>query len=955
MKKNKKTKNSLFTFPVILIGAIFMFFGSMAFAAGGVGDGGAGTDDEEERREQCVITASKGSVVDLNAVAECMENRYGYDKDMLRRAKKKGISPEIDMHFDKTNPSEGQEVTAMAIGKYFRNDIDDLYYTWYIRHTDAAGNFTNTLSEGKQEAMGIIARGKYDPRLFGEDYSADTDGDGGFGPFGGYDGVGAKVGWGTGEYDDSPDVLWDVPKMIVASSAITRCYAHNFGNKFGSGEDGNSGRDMIIPCEHEWPNCGGHITGDGNFSADEERCWNTDPTNPDTDGDGIRDELDIMGLGQQEFTWTYRAGDHVGVVIEGTSLSTINEGGMNFDNYVDCEWSTLASSADGSISCGGSGTRDEALAACRDCLQDDLETITEETTTGTETSTGTQDPVTGATTGTTVVDITTEGTETTDLTEQNNGIAAYDACEESLQRHCIHLDPNESDEDILEQLEDDGALNMDGATNAYYKIMWAHLDFVGEGDRAGFGYKESISIDEKGEELLEPAIDYAPKNPQYDSIDSLNSDIITVTAGVNNDNVDEDFLYYNWRVRKCVADDLFECPYEMTGAVEWESFNQGLGVKKIKFIPTSDLFESGETKVWLKVNVVVSQHEDYVGGAELDLEQDYFPVGAIDEVMMTVTRNDMNLRLFRAFNNGGTWTVGDEICAAGVYRDICPLYPFEVVAARAETPSAEMFAWQLNDEQLQPPLECLMSSGCNVYEDTVFFPVFGSGKSLGTISATANGIGNTNIISQRIFSIFNPVGVLVSGSANLTPTERYDGAPSEFVYESAAGETVSLFVDSLIPSYLDWSEVNIQWYINGIQAYDGIALVPDFVVTNPSLNLTVSPDRRTISFVNDGLWGKGLEVACRIEKLVDSVDLLERGWAIRDSHTLVQDTNVNVKVAFDATFEAAPIGSRTLQKFLASSLHNAPQYLIFIVRLAVAMVLVWSILFGVSYAVKLNE
>lgn len=60
------------------------------------------------------------------------------------------------------------------------------------------------------------------------------------------------------------------------------------------------------------------ITGDGKFTIEEKEFWGADPTVASTNRKG-KDEANIMGLGVNSFSWTYMAGDEVGVVVEGTA------------------------------------------------------------------------------------------------------------------------------------------------------------------------------------------------------------------------------------------------------------------------------------------------------------------------------------------------------------------------------------------------------------------------------------------------------------------------------------------------------------------------------------------------------------------------------------------------------------------------------------------------------------
>jgi len=116
----------------------------------------------------------------------------------------------------------------------------------------------------------------------------------------------------------------------------SRCFRYNFG-----GVDVKShitGIFQPITCTHFFPGADNpgksndwakdtvlYEPGDGSFAENEEIFWGTDETNSDTDGDGFSDEEDIVGLGQQTIKFTYKSGDQLGVVVEGTSTFPTNE------------------------------------------------------------------------------------------------------------------------------------------------------------------------------------------------------------------------------------------------------------------------------------------------------------------------------------------------------------------------------------------------------------------------------------------------------------------------------------------------------------------------------------------------------------------------------------------------------------------------------------------------------
>ena len=57
------------------------------------------------------------------------------------------------------------------------------------------------------------------------------------------------------------------------------------------------------------------FTGDKTFKKNEEEFWHTNPDDPNTAGNGNVDEANVVGLGQNKFTWTYQASDQVGSAV----------------------------------------------------------------------------------------------------------------------------------------------------------------------------------------------------------------------------------------------------------------------------------------------------------------------------------------------------------------------------------------------------------------------------------------------------------------------------------------------------------------------------------------------------------------------------------------------------------------------------------------------------------------
>lgn len=960
--------------------------------------------EEGDGYPQCQIVAKKGTTVDINRVSECMENRYGFDKNSMRRFNKKENAPEVEIHYDITDPQEGEKVTAIAVTKNFKNSVEDLYFTWYLVRVDDLGMPLWNIAEGKELAMGIIARGEYDPELFGQDYSGvDTDHDGFWASYGGNDGVGAKdglaLGMGGPRWDDDARFACDFEKQTVSTSMITRCYAHNFGIKvFETDEDWSwndlrAGRDEIISCTHEFPSCAGAGSrlGDGEFDIREEECWKTDPNNPDTDGDGIEDEADLVGLNQQQFTWKYRPGDLVGVVVEGTSMIPIQEG-CEIWGIENPQWcSPMLPNPQSAPPAGCRDTLEEIYTWCEERYMQDYIDM------GGGNASGSGSGGNNGSSANADVNIDINA----DLEAYNEALANYEACvEQAYFRYDSVLDEYESED----------------ALNAYYKIMWAHVDICSrevdldvplntpppttnwafmsgdhcgdEGD-VGFGYMAFIPLNEEGERILDPELDVLPEDPQFDAVnygtDQDRSDVITVSATTSNPEVDEDFLYYRWDITKCDAD--FVCTTSLTeaaGDIILETFEEGMGVKKFAFRLTDSptVFAAGEDKIYLQVRLVQSEHPDLIGGSEVDTRT--FEVGAIETIIFPVARKELSIRFYQAELDpvAGRWSYNpaEEICGpAGnpLYLDVCPVYDYQVIAIEADIPdlqTGDRIAWQLNGDPIPRPFDDTVYANAGVLDvggdpvTVIYLPMMGGNMDLQNISLTykkIRGATVTDITEGRMVSLNNPIAV-VNPTAGAVANTRWDGTDSLNQYTADPGVNVTMQA-TIVPDYLTINaaltttedidptlladdEVHLMWY------FDGVFVDPTFIADHPELGIVVAGDSITFTMDADGYYGTGHNITARVEKTFnpdpnEHVEMLERAWKILDTHTITNDTSVDVKI----NYMGAVPQNNNLREYLASSIANAPHYLIFSMRLGVAMALVWFVLFGFSYAIRLNK
>ena len=114
--------------------------------------------------------------------------------------------------------------------------------------------------------------------------------------------------------------------------------------------------------------------------------------------------------------------------------------------------------------------------------------------------------------------------------------------------------------------------------------------------------------------------------------------------------------------------------------------------------------------------------------------------------------------------------------------------------------------------------------------------------------------------------------------------------------------------------------------------------------------LTGEENARSISFTN---WLPGVKtVKARTVKnfSYDYVRLLADSWGINAPLQLVNDEDVQVRFYQNqGNANSYLIGANSVSGFLASTANNAPYYLLFVLRVSIAIVLIWAIFFGGAY------
>lgn len=120
---------------------------------------------------------------------------------------------------------------------------------------------------------------------------------------------------------DPSVISGDTVSSTLACSSLPSSDPTKFDTAFGCNNSSFSSNPDLV-CKHLFPNAPGETTGDNSFGRGEEKFWHTNPADPDTANNGNRDEANVVGLGQEKFTWNYEPGDKVGVAVEGASVNS---------------------------------------------------------------------------------------------------------------------------------------------------------------------------------------------------------------------------------------------------------------------------------------------------------------------------------------------------------------------------------------------------------------------------------------------------------------------------------------------------------------------------------------------------------------------------------------------------------------------------------------------------------
>jgi hypothetical protein len=675
----------------------------------------------------------------------------GIDKKELKNgiktanvARQKKQPPQVSLSFDPKDPKPGQKVTATASPIYFLNDPKDIYFTWYLQTAECdqraggASGKCDLNNDGKVDeddwkikATRIIVNDGFDwnneanghpeepnPQI----YSSDDDNDGYYSVNGGDDQRGK---------DNS------------------HCYIHNItsGNEYElQGETGNTcqGRE-----NHLFPHAPGEVTGDNLFGRGEEEFWHTNPHSPDTSGTGNSDEANVAGLGISQFSWTYTAGDKVGVAAEGISI----ESTQYKDSSYKIMWAFTKNKCDLGISVDDKYPKTTTTDSFADIGTG--ETCPGGSTMQVKTTTTTRQEVADTIDNIAFIRTFVYKTDYTDISCDGSysGVGAdYDKT-----TTCPwNLYPAYNDDGTLINNYINGFLctgsdaEEDVSTYSSGELATVKdLNNCLEGNliepKEGGGAKEKIEV----------SLSSSPEYPMNDPGTGTNynkdgdGDALTVQASITNADSPA-YLKYEWQLYESDTPSPDFWATILSSRLPDDLKTSGFGLDSLKLrLDVPDL------KKYLRVKLTVSENAAGTTDTRKGTTEIVIPVSSLKQRIKaynTVVSDSLDL------SKGSTERCVTTVDSQTTIDPICLVAKDEIITLYIDNPNGELsdFLWTVNNKVLQSP-------GSQVpYENTAFFPVLEGNGFRYTIEAAATNKKGDKVDLIKTFEVADPAVQIAS-------------------------------------------------------------------------------------------------------------------------------------------------------------------------------------------------
>ena len=945
------------------------------------------------------------AMVDIPAALQEVENRYGINPNILRNAQRKESAPRVEIFFDNTNPKPGEKVTAHATPEFFKNDPQNLYYTWYIIHTQSKSGTpgwqpTNSVRDGKIEAAGIMARGDYDPKLDGQTYAdpgKDPDNDGwptidsgkydqnkSAAPMGGADGVG-----GLEKGSDNIEPYADAGAYCDSKGnhGLTDCNLYTNKSAFNQYYNlmPDQSGDYCKACQQT-------MSFTSTLSPDNQCCYLI--ANPsDTGFTGYDASVNYCPSAYQsayESCFDYNG-------LQSTNSTAITSC-LN-SQYQSCKnsWNGLHKNLSGN----------EPVSQVSRCYKHNFGTNNPDI--GFRGYTGSSSSSTTDTSGTDVVtDCTHKWPNEPDGYKLGSG--KFTTAEEKYWK-TDPADPDTNGDGVPDgaavlglnqqtftwnyQSGDRVGVVVEGTSlipvdesSAYYKIMWGYPDVCDStkkdlmdndecdsSDDYGYGYLATVAPSEQGDDKLKFSLSFSPDNPLADPSDDnkdnitsdgtiSDADQITVTSSLDNTNDNPSDLYYTWQIQKGDPQkDNWGNPLDISSNFDTTSPASGMGISQFSFTPKKGTLSSSSGLNYFKVTLTGGKAADLAAGR------------GRTSVIIPVNTQGVKIALHKVDIKNGKATVGDEICNDGLYKSLCPVVKGQMLAAQVSgshySSADSTFSWTVDGSPAYPPANAdQLFDGWN--NTTIFFPITQDEQGIENISVTATSKNELQpATGTRLATVVHPALFIKSGDGSLSwpkvytaedPTKKYSmtGVESQDFYEALASKDVSYYLD-FVPYYLianDPLNTLVDWKINGTSLQDNASgSTPDLS------NITTENNDETIKFTTGSVENQYYTLEADVTKYWsdDERNIAYSAWGVAPD-TLSGNSSVNI-----ATVAQAP-GSVTNEvwgtsqagpgQILAAVGTHLPHYFMYLLRLVLTMAVMFIVsagFYGLSQNLNLAD
>jgi hypothetical protein len=405
--------------------------------------------------------------------------------------------------------------------------------------------------------------------------------------------------------------------------------------------------------------------------------------------------------------------------------------------------------------------------------------------------------------------------------------------------------------------------------------------------------------------------------------------ITTTVAQVQGGNISNPHdLYYEWDVlcggESLVGDENFT----------FTSKTKGTNLKNLTFI--ADFPERCFTGSTGTVEVSAKINEPRTGGGS------NFGQSKTTFEIFNIADNPLKAHKTQVTSGSQYQNTNEEICTEGLDKTICRVMNNEVIAITATemegsaVGSEGNISWTVNGQTYT--CDEKISNDCNSTHNTniIYIPIKGRDGDLITVTALSHGVNKDQNRQQqvtRVFRITEPsVAIVPQGNTvsrkvlgvyrNLKREEFLDESAN--IFEITEGTTATLSAD-LYPKFLNDAQdtISYEWYINGT-LYD------------TTKTIQYAPESDTV-------------VSVKAQIAQDK----QTRRALRDAFNITQSQTIptNFTHTIELTTKQDTTLTQGVQGFFATVTTNAPEYIIFLLKITFAlavMLFIPSLVLGVG-------